>query len=778
MPKMRIILFALALVFSLGISSSFAASFPNGNFGSIMQGLHFSDLQTASGAFFKAGTVIIICSMVVGIRNADSTMNVLLAIVTPLALAWAMTGCLSGTGSSPQGWCFFMSKIANGMAKEVNPKIFTGNEFDVMKLFAPGGAGNPTLGDIWNSLSLDMFKTEDSVTQNPSSSTGSTPTATAELSFGSIMGGIANIGKAILGVLLGIVYFFLLLIIEFVCFILIAFSAIVIQLMLMLQQFLLTLSSVFLPLFIAALSVKNLRGIGMSYILSCVSIACWPIGWAAGHVGTVALFQMAFNNLNVLLNNPTNITDIMAAAIILIILPFWIIVVTLVAPYAMGKMLTTGSNFASAIALTAGQMAVKTVGTTAMGWVIFPGAGEAILSGGKSVVSDGDGESGGKSEGEEGKTSGAGVGTGKGGKEGGVEAGSTGGLGEFMPKATSGPIMEDGSTADSIEEAASEAGFDLSGDDTSDEQDAGVKEPTDSEDGIHVEPEDSDDGITKESSEVAVAEAGESAMNSPETAKKSADKKGAIRKGLSGFGKLMVSASKFDGSGESLVSSGLLDFPEKKELSKEAELMTEIRDELKQKNSSLQAMKEAGIEPQPMAEDPEAEAAKEEETGANLGEMGKGALRSFGKLLVKASKFNGSGESLVASGLFDFPEKEKESKEAALMTEIRDTLRSQRSSMSAMKDSGVDPDIVAQPDIEPESNNENNPNPSAEESRPASLVTFRGNLILRNPVDDDDLNTDVAQPKRSSEAKMLKEIRNSVKSNSSSAQALKDITPA
>ncbi|MDZ4816206.1 MAG: hypothetical protein SGI71_08070 [Verrucomicrobiota bacterium] len=59
------------------------------------------------------------------------------------------------------------------------------------------------------------------------------------------------------------------------------------------RLFLLYAGTAILPVFIAGLGTQSYKSQGMNYILGLVAIACWPIGWALGHIGTVVLFDWA-----------------------------------------------------------------------------------------------------------------------------------------------------------------------------------------------------------------------------------------------------------------------------------------------------------------------------------------------------------------------------------------------------------------------------------------------------------------------------------------------------
>lgn len=58
-----------------------------------------------------------------------------------------------------------------------------------------------------------------------------------------------------------------------------------------LRYFFLVCGAVLLPIAIAAMRTRALERQGMNYITNMVAVACWPIGWALGHMGTVGLFN-------------------------------------------------------------------------------------------------------------------------------------------------------------------------------------------------------------------------------------------------------------------------------------------------------------------------------------------------------------------------------------------------------------------------------------------------------------------------------------------------------
>ena len=54
--------------------------------------------------------------------------------------------------------------------------------------------------------------------------------------------------------------------------------------------FMLQMSSLLFPIFIAGLLTRSFHSQAINYIFGLIAIICWPIGWAIGHLGTKSLF--------------------------------------------------------------------------------------------------------------------------------------------------------------------------------------------------------------------------------------------------------------------------------------------------------------------------------------------------------------------------------------------------------------------------------------------------------------------------------------------------------
>lgn len=57
--------------------------------------------------------------------------------------------------------------------------------------------------------------------------------------------------------------------------------------------FLFQLGTIMLPMFLAMTATKNFRSQGFNYLLGFIALILWPLGWALGHLGSIALVEQA-----------------------------------------------------------------------------------------------------------------------------------------------------------------------------------------------------------------------------------------------------------------------------------------------------------------------------------------------------------------------------------------------------------------------------------------------------------------------------------------------------
>ena len=247
--------------------------------------------------------------------------------------------------------------------------------------------------------------------------------------FGSVGTAVHGVKQAVSGEgFYGIVRYFINMVICAVIGIFAILAGCLIDCFLIARFFLLVISSIFLPVFIAGLVTGYFRTQAFNYIFGIIGIACWPVAWAVGHLGTRALFEWVVDYTNSLLTlGGTSMkfgatatvwklggTSVWATAavinpLVLFVLFFAVIVlviyatlVTIAGPILIGRMVASGSQFASGLVGGAaiGTAALAGAGLKAAGVVASTatGGGAAVAAaGGSSPVggSPGTGDSSG-----------------------------------------------------------------------------------------------------------------------------------------------------------------------------------------------------------------------------------------------------------------------------------------------------------------------------------------------------------------------------------------------
>ena len=145
---------------------------------------------------------------------------------------------------------------------------------------------------------------------------------------------------------------------------------IVIYVFLSVRFLLVHLESIVLPVFVAMIATDSLRGTGNNFVLGIVGIIFWPLGWALGHIGTLALanwfsslvaltlhvpgtsapgaiYDMIVNGP--LAGQPLPMPQALAAAVGItffgaLVIGIYVLVVTFSAPFIIAKALKSGSG--------------------------------------------------------------------------------------------------------------------------------------------------------------------------------------------------------------------------------------------------------------------------------------------------------------------------------------------------------------------------------------------------------------------------------------------------
>ncbi len=169
-----------------------------------------------------------------------------------------------------------------------------------------------------------------------------------------------------------------------------AITVFIMEVMLILQVLIMIFSGPLLPIFIACLSIPATRGAGQNFIKFTLGVMSWPIGWAIGHVGTMAALQ----NLQAPSWN-ASLGQLVLSFIILAVICLWMIVVTVGAPSLIARSVVSGTNFAAGLvgefASAAGQHAASGVqsGSKVSGALAGSSSGPAGAAMGASIGSMG-----------------------------------------------------------------------------------------------------------------------------------------------------------------------------------------------------------------------------------------------------------------------------------------------------------------------------------------------------------------------------------------------------
>jgi hypothetical protein len=138
-------------------------------------------------------------------------------------------------------------------------------------------------------------------------------------------------------------------------------AILIMQALLLVQQAIVILSTCILPVFIAFLAMGEAQaGIGMNFIRSVWGVLCWPIGWGIVNIGAQAGISVLSTSTD------GGILSGLALLLQFSLIGLWIIVGTVVVPFAVQHAITKGTNMAS-------QMVLATAGMAAGGAAMLGG---------------------------------------------------------------------------------------------------------------------------------------------------------------------------------------------------------------------------------------------------------------------------------------------------------------------------------------------------------------------------------------------------------------------
>ena len=147
--------------------------------------------------------------------------------------------------------------------------------------------------------------------------------------------------------------------------------------MLLVRFFIVQLSSIFLPAYIAMVSIGALSGIGTRYIMGLIGVLAWPLAWGLSNVGTEALMNAIGTNV---ISPTADVYTYIWCSVLLIFIPIWMAFTYVFGPLFIQKMVSTGASAASAMVGGAAGAAI-TAGAAGAG----AAAGLAMRGGGAAA---------------------------------------------------------------------------------------------------------------------------------------------------------------------------------------------------------------------------------------------------------------------------------------------------------------------------------------------------------------------------------------------------------
>ena len=215
-----------------------------------------------------------------------------------------------------------------------------------------------------------------------------------------------------------------------ICFALLYIAGAATHLVMTFRYFVVIASSILMPVAIAGLLIQSWRGNAMSFIMSIIGVMSWPIGYAVGHLGTLAIFTWCIHSVEMvygLANNslvpyidPTSSHSFVDGAATLAtgaakqvflgpvtvlmgisVLTAWILAVDFGAAFGMSKFVMGGANFFGALTAGATKTAAGEGGRTLSAGSLM--LGSALGGSGKKSKKSGS-EEGGEEDGKNSKS--------------------------------------------------------------------------------------------------------------------------------------------------------------------------------------------------------------------------------------------------------------------------------------------------------------------------------------------------------------------------------------
>lgn len=151
------------------------------------------------------------------------------------------------------------------------------------------------------------------------------------------------------------------------------------------QQALILFQIALAPIFLALFMYEGSRGVAVKYLLSLGSVLLWPLGWAIADLLTTGLLNLALQErVYEVLGGATTVSGPQTLFFILVI-SAWLVLSTVLAPFAITKMMTQGASAGSSflggvggalsqgLSYGAGAGATASMGGASRGGIILAG---------------------------------------------------------------------------------------------------------------------------------------------------------------------------------------------------------------------------------------------------------------------------------------------------------------------------------------------------------------------------------------------------------------------
>jgi len=123
-----------------------------------------------------------------------------------------------------------------------------------------------------------------------------------------------------------------------------AFSAFILEMLLLIQKAIVILSRLFMPAFLALLGWQGpTRFLGVNYIQSVIGVMSWPIGWSIVYMGAMAGITNVQTSLSQGVSSGS--LDGIALFVNIALICLWISTGAVIAPMLMTRVVTAGGNF-------------------------------------------------------------------------------------------------------------------------------------------------------------------------------------------------------------------------------------------------------------------------------------------------------------------------------------------------------------------------------------------------------------------------------------------------